>query len=107
MAVQPYQADPNYKHSHMTCRACVQLPLDVDGIDTIINTQTLKTPHDLLAHLADLYNGRKPDIGTLKKEKGEIFSEFFTESFKAKFLRYINEVLFEMVKTDLKDTYLG
>ena len=29
-----------------------------------------------------------------------------TESFKVKFLRYVYEVLFEMVKTALKDTYL-
>ena len=54
-----------------------------------------------------LDNGRKPYIGTLKKYRGEIFSECCAEIFKAKFIRYVNEVLFEMVKTALKDTYLG
>ena len=74
MAVHPYQAEPIYKHSCMTSRACVQLPLDVDGIDASINSQIMKTPNDLLGHLAALDNGRNPYIGTLKKEKGDIFS---------------------------------
>ena len=91
----------------MTCRACVKLLLDVDGIGDIINTQILKTPHDLLIHLAALENGINPEIGTLKKEKREIFSEGCTESFKAKYLRYVNEVLFEIVKTALEGTYVG
>ena len=55
----------------------------------------------------DLDNGRYPDIGTLNKDKGDIFSEFCKEILKEKFLRYVNEVLFEMVKIALKDTYLG
>ena len=67
----------------------------------------LKTPHDLLLQLADLENQRNPEIGTLKKEEGDIFSECFTESFKEEFLRYVNQFLFEMVKTALKDIYLG
>ena len=67
----------------------------------------LTAPHNLLAHLAALDNERKPEIGTLKKEKGDIPSEVCKESFKAKFLKYVNEVLFEMVKTALKDAYLG
>ena len=57
--------------------------------------------------MADLDNGRNPDIGTLNKYRDDIFSECCAESFKEKFLRYVNEVLFEMVKTALKDTYLG
>ena len=32
MTVQPDQDDPDCKYSRMTCRACVQLSLDVDGI---------------------------------------------------------------------------
>ena len=56
----------------------------------------LKTPHDILVNLIALYYGIKPDIITLKKKIGDIFSECFTESFKEKFLQYINEVLFEM-----------
>ena len=86
ITVHPDQADPNCKHSCITCRACVQLPLDVDGIDAIINTQMLTTPHDLLVHLEAFNHGRNPYIGKPKKEKGEIFSEFCTERFKAKFL---------------------
>ena len=58
----------------MTCKACVQLPLDVNGIDAIINTQMFKIPHDILVHLAALENGRSPVIGTLKKEKEDTFS---------------------------------
>ena len=57
----------------MTCRAYVKIPIYAYGIDTSINTQMMKTPHDLLVYLADLYNVRNPDIGTLKKDKGDIF----------------------------------
>ena len=42
MRVHPDQADPNCNCSHMACRACVQLPLDVDGIYSSIDTQILK-----------------------------------------------------------------
>ena len=69
MTVHPDQAETNYKHSHMTFRACVKLPLYVDGVDTRINTQMLKPPHDLLFHLEALENVINPDIGTLKNEK--------------------------------------
>ena len=67
----------------------------------------LKTPHRILSHLADLDYGREPDIVTLKRDRGNIFSECYTEIFKGKFLRHVNKILFEMVKTALKDTYLG
>ena len=73
MTVQPDQADPNCNYSCMTFRACVQLPLDVDGIDSRIDTQIMKTTHDLLVHLAALDDGRNTDIGTLNKYRGEIF----------------------------------
>ena len=56
----------------MNCRACVQLPLNVDGVDAIINTQMLENPHDILVHVAALDNGRNPYIGTLNKDKGDI-----------------------------------
>ena len=82
----------------MDCRSFVQLPLYVEGIDSSINTNIMKNPHILLFHLAALENGRKSDIFTLKKERGGIFSECGTKIFKEKFLRYVNEVLFEMVK---------
>ena len=94
MTVQPYKADKNFNYSRMTCRACVQLPLNVGGIDSSIDTKILKNPHILLFQLVALDNFRKPDIGTLNKDRGEIFSECCAENFKAKFLRYINEVLF-------------
>ena len=42
MMVYPHNNDPNCNHSHMTCRACVQLPLDVDGIYASIDTKFLK-----------------------------------------------------------------
>ena len=54
MTVHPYQADPNYKHSRITCRACVKLSLDVDEIDSSINTHMLKKPHDILVQLEAL-----------------------------------------------------
>ena len=54
-----------------------------------------------------LDNRRQSYIGTLKKDKGDIFLECCAERFKVNFLRYVNEVLFEMVKKYLKDTYLG
>ena len=65
MMVHPDQTEPKYKHNRMTCRACVQLPLYVYGIDTSIDTQILKTPHILLFHLVAFDNGRKPYIVTL------------------------------------------
>ena len=42
-----------------------------------------------------------------KKDRGRILLECCAESSKANFLRYVNEVLFEMVKTALKHAYLG
>ena len=66
-----------------------------------------EAPHHLWVHLAALDYGRNPDIGTLKKYREGIFSECCTESFKKKLLWYVNEVLFEMVKTALKDKYPG
>ena len=84
------------------CRDRVQLTLDVYGIYARIDTQILIIPHILLFHLADLDNDRKPDIGTLKKDGVVISSEFCIEVFKAKFLPYVNEVLFEMVKAESK-----
>ena len=75
MTFHPYQADSNCKNSYMTCRDCVKLPFDVDGIDTSIDAKILKITHYLLVHLAALGNGRKPDIGTLKKDRGDIISE--------------------------------
>ena len=107
MTVHQEQAEPKYKNSCMTCRAYVQIPLYVDGLYDSPNTQILKNPQIILVHLAALENGRKSDIFTLKKERGGIFSECGTKIFKEKFLRYVNELLFEMVKIYLKDTHLG
>ena len=67
----------------------------------------LKTPHDILVHLVALDNGIKLDIGTLDKDRGNIFLEFCAKISKATFLHYVNEVLFEMFITALKYTYLG
>ena len=64
----------------MTCRFCVQLPLDLDGVDDSINTQILKTPHILLSHLWALDNGRNSYIGKLRKRE-EIY--FHTAALKA------------------------
>ena len=58
----------------------------------------LKPPHDLLVHLEALENGRNPDIVTLNKNRGDIFSEYCAEIFKGKIIHYVNEFLFEMVK---------
>ena len=49
------------------CRDRVQLTLDVYGIYARIDTQILKKPHIIIVHLEDLENGRKLDIGILKK----------------------------------------
>ena len=106
MTVHTDQADQKFKHIRMSCSSSAQLPMDVDGIDSSIDTQILKN-NIILVHLATLENRRNPDIGALKKNRGDIFSEFCTTRFKAKFLCYINEVLFEMVKIALKDEYFG
>ena len=44
MMVYLEQADTKCKHSCMTCRACVQLQLDVDEVDDSIDTQILPPP---------------------------------------------------------------
>ena len=84
MLVHPDQADPNWKHSFMTYRDCGEPPLDTNGIDDRINNQMMKTADDILVHLTALENIRNPEIGTPKREKGDIFSEFYTESLKGK-----------------------
>ena len=101
--VHPDQADPNCNYSCMACRDCVQPPLDVDVIDYSIDTKILKNTNYILVHLTALDNGRKLDIGTLKKDRVDIFSECCAEilrrrKLKAEFLSYVNEVLFKMVK---------
>ena len=73
MMVCPNQADTKFNYSRMACRACVQLPLVVDGIYSRIDSQIL-LKCILIVHLAALDNRRKPDIGTLTKDRGEIFS---------------------------------
>ena len=73
MTVHPYQAYPNCKHIRMTCRACIQLLLGVDEIDDRIDNQIIKKKHILLVHLAALDNGRKLDIGTIKKDRVTYF----------------------------------
>ena len=65
----------------MTFRAIVKLPLDVDRIDASIDTRMLKPPYIIIVHLVDLENGRNPGIDTLKKERGDIFSEYCTGIF--------------------------
>ena len=73
ITVHPGQADPKWKHSRMACSACIQLPLDAYGTIVSIDTQILQTNQDILVHLEDLDYGRKSDIGTLKRYRGEIF----------------------------------
>ena len=90
----------------MDCRTRLQLLLDINEIYTSIDAQVIKTPHVILVHMADLDNERNPDIGTLKKDMEEIFGECWTKSFEKKILRYVNGVLFEMIKISLKGTYL-
>ena len=51
----------------MPCRFFVQPPLDVYKIDSIIDAQMLKQPHNLLDHLSALDYGINPDIGTLNE----------------------------------------
>ena len=48
MTVHPDQADPNCNYSSMTCRACIQLPLDVDKIYASIDNQILTHPPPIL-----------------------------------------------------------
>ena len=67
MTVHPDQADPKCKYNRMTCRACVQIPLYVYGIDASIDNQMMKNPHDIIVHLVALDYGRNTDIGLLKK----------------------------------------
>ena len=94
MKVHPYQDYKKYKHSHMTCRACVKLSLYIYGIGSSIDAKMLIQSHDSLVHLEDLEYERNTDIGTLKKERGDIFSYCCTKNFKEKLQCYVNELLF-------------
>ena len=78
----------------MTCRACVKLPLYGNGIDCSIYSQIINRTHNILVRLLDFGNDRTSDVGILKKERGDVFSERQTEIFKARLLQYINGVLF-------------
>ena len=89
----------------MTCRSCVKLPLIINGIDAKIDAQMQKKYSS--SPLFGFGKWRKPYIVTLKKIEGKHIFRILCQIFKAEFLRYFNEVLFEMVKTYLKDTYLG
>ena len=82
MMVHPDQDGPNCKHSRMACRACAKLPLYVYGIDASIDNKILKTSHIILTHFAALDNGRNPDIGALKKERGYIFQNAAPKAFR-------------------------
>ena len=90
MTVHPYQYDPNCKHSRIPFRECIQLPLDVYGIDAIIVPQIPGKLHIFLVPLVALDNGINPGRGTLKKDSGEIFSECCTKNYKESFLHYVN-----------------
>ena len=57
----------------MTCRDRVKTPLDVYGIDVSVDTKMMKTLQYFLVNLAGLDYVRKPDVGTLKKEREDIF----------------------------------
>ena len=59
----------------MTHRNYVKLPLDENKIDTINNSLMLNLPNDILVHLEALENWGKPEIVTLKKDRGDVFSE--------------------------------
>ena len=78
----------------MTCRYYVKLPLGVYIIYDVMDTKILKTPHDLLVHLATLEKDRNTDTITLNKYRGDTFSESFTYIFKAKLLQHLNKGLF-------------
>ena len=67
MMVYLDHVNPNRKYSNMDCRACVQLPLDLYGVNPSIYNQTLKNPNVILVHLEASENSRNPDIGTIKK----------------------------------------
>ena len=73
--VSPDQEYPKNKYIHMYGRKYLQPPLYTVGIDDIINNQIINTHHEILVHLADLSKKRKPEIGNIKKERGDVFSE--------------------------------
>ena len=89
----------------MNCMVYVQLPLYVYGIDDSIDTQFTKK--NLIFHLEALENWRKAYIGKSRKTGGKSFHNVAPKVLKNKFLCYVNTLLLEMVKTALKDTYLG
>ena len=63
----PYQIHPKYNHICITVRVCVKNPFDESGIYVIIYNQNINASDDLLVHLLNFSNGRKPYVGTLNK----------------------------------------
>ena len=48
----------------------------------------------------------KPEIGTIKKDMGDIFSEWCIEKSNARLLGYVNDIVLKTVMASLKDKYL-
>ena len=67
----------------------------------------INTTCGILVYLVDLSNEINPDIGTLKKDRVDVFSEFRTEIFKAMILCCDNEVIFERLNESLRYKYFG
>ena len=70
--IRPDQADPELNYRQMTFRACEKPPLKENWIYDIIYNQIINSPCNILFHLKVIYNERKPDIRTLKKERAYI-----------------------------------
>ena len=64
-------------------------------------------PHNILDHLSYLENGRKPDIYTIEKQRGDVFSECCAERSKERLLWHANCVLFIRLNAYLKYASLG
>ena len=79
------QDDPNCNYSRMTYRSCIHIPLYVDGIYSSIDNHMLLKTHILLFRLVALENGRNPDIGTLKKDRGDVFCNVAQKSLMQNF----------------------
>ena len=98
MTVHPDQNDPYWNYIPMTCIACIQLTLDVGGIYSSIDTKIMVKPHILIVHLAALDNEGNPDINTLNKDRGDIFSECCAEGFKGNFYVMSMKYYFKWLK---------
>ena len=69
MKFYPYKASSKCKYISMVCMECVKLPLNSNGIYSIIENKIRSSLNVILFRLKSLDDGIKLDIETIKKRE--------------------------------------